>query len=243
VPIEDKARLDVPIAICWRPVASSEASDASPPGASAGERDCTGQTYDAAPGAPVRPVPLAADGWVLAPDKTQIVWLPAFRTAATVARGPMALVRARATEIDVFALGAYAGSARHSRFDLARLGRATAIAALDDGCADATAEAECESDVTLFVERGGALVEQARSPARGLRFGVLRGVGRVQYRLTTEPPAFDARTIRFHERLEVRDSRDEDVRVAEGDRVLSLADDGTLVALQDSLWDPVAKGL
>jgi hypothetical protein len=95
--------------------------------------------------------------------------------------------------------------------------------------------------MTFYLVVGGRLEAVAQTPAQRLRYGTLKSLGRVQYRLATEPPVFDKGTIRIHERLQVRDSGDEDVRKAEGDRVFAVGPDGKLSAPQDTLWSQVSK--
>jgi hypothetical protein len=258
--LEDKARLDVPIAICRKALAPGEMSDAGLPHPDAywsvvfpgfhgfgvafnpSDVDCVGETH-AEPfrGMQASSAPTTTEDAVVVSgeDGVQGVWLRAFRIGEPLAEGPLALVRPRASEVDVYAIGNYRGTARHSRFALARLGAARVVIADDDGCADVKVDAECESTITFYVMVGGQLVAQVGSPAQRIRYGTQKGLGRVQYRLTTDPPVFDKLTARVHERLQVRDANDEDVRKAEGDRVFVLGDDGRLVAQQDSLWSQV----
>lgn len=261
--IEDKARLDVPIAICRRALTGTETVDGGVlPGdaywsvlmpnfrafgapLNPSDPDCVGGHHaDAPPGAPaLSPFVLGTEDAVVtaAEDGTQIVWLRAFRQSDAIASGPLAFVRARASEIDVYALGSYRGSARHSRFVPVRIGAARAIVVYDESCADAKVDVECESTLRAYLVVGGKLEAAAESPLQRLRYGTLKGLGRVQYRLSTDPAVVDKATLRVHERLQVRDSADEDVRKAEGDRLFVLGSDGRLVPQQDSLWAQVPK--
>ena len=260
--IEDRARLDVPIAICRRPLAPGEASDAGIPkpdsywevvfpgfhgfGAAfnPNEPDCVGDPHVADAHGPTGPaVQIGPDDALVAPgpDGVQAVWLRSFRPSDKVAAGPLVLARPRPSELDVYAIGGFHGSLAHSRLELARLGSTRTVVGYDDGCADVKVDTECDSAVTFFVAVGGKLVAAADSPTQRVRFGTLKGLGRVQYRLTTDPPIFDKLTVRIHERLQVRDSGDEDVRKAEGDRLFVLSDDGHLNPQQDSLWAQVPK--
>jgi hypothetical protein len=258
--LEDKARLDVPIAICRRALAPGEISDGGSPhpdaywsvvfagfhgfgvAANPSDVDCVGETH-AEPfrGMQVSSASTAPEDTVVVSgeDGVQAVWLRAFRMGEPLAEGPLALVRPRASEIDVYAIGNYRGSARHSRFTLARIGSARVVIADDDGCADVKVDAECESTFTFYVMVGGQLVAAVSTPAQRIRYGTQKGLGRVQYRLTTDPPVIDKLVARVHERLQVRDANDEDTRKAEGDRAFVLGDDGRLVAQQDSLWSQV----
>jgi hypothetical protein len=254
--IEDRARLDVPIAICRKPLTPGETNDAGAAPSDAywsvvfpgfrgfggsfnpNEPDCVGETHVGdARGSVGSSFNLGAGDAVIVPGPNDIeaVWLRAFHPTEKLAAGPVVLARPRPSELDVYAIGGFRGSQAHARFELARLGSARVVAAYDDGCADVKVDTECDSTVTFFVAVGGKLVAAAESPTQRVRFGVLKGLGKVQYRLTSDPPVYDKLTVRIHERLQVRDSGDEDVRKAEGDRVFNLGEDLTLPAQQDSL--------
>ena len=149
--------------------------------------------------------------------------------------------RPRASELDVYAIGRYRGSKR-SRFELAQLGTSRLVIAHDEGCADVKVDVECDSTLSFYLVVGGHLFAAADSPAQRLRYGNVKGVGRVQYRLMTDAPVIDGHTIKIHEKLQVRDSAEEDVRKAEGDRVFALDSDNQLKAQQDSLWAQIPRG-
>lgn len=254
--LEDKARLDVPIAICRKPLAPGDLGDAGAPGPDsyfsvifptfrafgaplgARDADCVGETH--ANGPQTTPGPIAPADAILVPgDDVDVVWLRAFQGSDHSSEGPLALMRARPSELDVYAVGDYRGSLAHSRFTAARLGNLRAVAADDDGCADVKVGAECESTLTLYLVVGGKITAAATSPAERIRYGTKRSLGRVQYRLTTDPPVFDKSSMTVHERLQVRDSGEEDIRKAEGDRVFVLGADGRVAAQQESLWSQV----
>ncbi|HXX69291.1 MAG TPA: hypothetical protein VEK07_19055 [Polyangiaceae bacterium] len=257
--LEDKARLDVPIAICRKPLSPGDLGDGGAPGPDAyfsvvfpsfrsfgaplgaHDPDCVGETHGS--GVQGTPGPIAAADAIIVPgEDVDVVWLRAFQPSADrTSEGPLALVRARPSEIDVYAVGDYHGSPSHSRFTLAKLGSTRAVVAADDGCADVKVGAECESTLTLYVVIGGKLAPAATSPAERIRYGTKRNLGRLQYRLTTDPPVFDKATMTVHEKLQVRDSGEEDIRKAEGDRVFVLGADGRVAAQQDSLWSQVPQ--
>lgn len=261
--IEDRARLDVPIAICRRPLAPGDANDAGIPRPDSywevifpgfrgfgtafnpNEPDCVGEPHVADARGPQGPaVQIGQDDALVAsgPDGVQAVWFRSFHLNDKLGAGPLVLARPRPSELDVYAIGGFRGSLAHSRFELARLGSTRTIVGYDDSCADVKVDTECDSTVTFYVALGGKLVAAAESPTTRIRFGTVKGLGKVQYRLTTDAPVFDKLTVRIHERLQVRDAGDEDVRKAEGDRVFVLGDDRTLNAQQDSLWSQVPKG-
>ena len=261
-PVEDKARRDVPIAICRKPLASTDTNDAGAPRPEAywslviptfhgmglpldsSARDCVGNLAGGAGGAggPRTSQPVASDDLVVTPDESglQALWLKPFRVNDRVASGPLVLARPRPVELDVYAIGEYSGSARHSRFEFARLGTTVLVVAHDDGCADVKVDVECASAHSVYVKGGGRLFLAATTPAQRVQFATLKDLGRVQFRLTTEGPIFDAKAITVKEHLSVRDTAGEEVRKVEGDRVFTLRDDGTLAANQDTVWAQVA---
>jgi len=257
--IEDKARRDVPIAICRKFLAVADNADGGPPKADVyfsavvpsfrafaapldnGAQSCVGEVLSAGAGPGAMPSVVTADDLVSATDENglQATWLRAFHAGDRIAAGPLALVRPRAAELDVYALGEYRGSAKHSRFELARLGGVMLLVAHDESCADVKVDTECESSLVFYVKAGGRLVTAARTPAQRIQFGMMKDIGHVKYRLATDPPAVDARAITIKEHLSVRDQADEEVRRVEGDRVFSLQNDGTLAPNQDSVWAQV----
>ncbi|HEY4013012.1 MAG TPA: hypothetical protein VGM06_06725 [Polyangiaceae bacterium] len=257
--IEDKARRDVPIAICRKFLAVTDNADGGPPkpdvyfsaivpsfhGFSApldnGARSCVGDLLSAGAGPGAALSVVTADDLVSASDESglQATWLRSFHAGDRVAAGPLALVRPRAAELDVYALGDYRGSAKHSRFELARVGAVMLVVAHDEGCADVKVDTECESSIVFYVKAGGRLVTAAKTPAQRIQYGMMKDIGHVKYRFATDPPTFDAHAVTIKEHLSVRDQADEEVRRVEGDRVFSLQNDGTLAPNQDSVWAQV----
>jgi hypothetical protein len=259
--IEDKARLDVPIAICRKPLAPGDSVDGGAPHAEAyfgvvypafrglgqplraDDLDCVGER--AGTDSSFTSAPLVDDDAAIttAKDGTQAVWLRSWRTSNGAAAGPIAIMRPRASELDVYAIGRYRGSKQHSRFELGQLDTTRLVIVHDEGCADVKVDVECESTLSFYLVSGGQLFAAADSPEQRLRYGNVKGVGRVQYRLMTDAPVIDGRTIKVHEKLQVRDAAEEDVRKAEGDRVFTLDSDNHLKAQQDSLWAQIPKNL
>lgn len=260
--IEDKARLDVPIAICRKSLAGGDVADAGAPRTDAywstvfpsfrgfgttlhpEDLDCVGDRPAVEfAGASGGGAPIAADDLTVstAPDGMQVVWFRVARESPTVAAGELALIRPRTSEIDVYSVGRYKGSIQHSQFDISHIGTSPLIVARDQGCADVKVDVECTSTYDLYLGAAGKLTPAAQTPAERLQFGTLKGVGHVKYRLTTTPPVVDGRSVRVHEKLQVRDANDEDVRKAEGDRVFVLGADGKMVPQQDSLWSQVTR--
>jgi hypothetical protein len=253
--VEDRARRDVPIAICRAQLNATDTTEAGLPkpevywktlfprfggfGSAMDLRtpDCIGDALALIPGvASSTPSALSKDDLTAAPGENglQAAWLRA-STSNAVGYGLLALVRPRPAELDVYALGFYQGSARHSRFELAKLGPATILVARDEACADVKPGAECESTLSFYVAAAGKLTVGAKTMLQRTLFGTMKDVGRVQSRFTTDPPVVEGETIKVKEKLSVRDSGDDEVRKSEGERIFTLR--GTeLVANKDSIW-------
>jgi len=174
------------------------------------------------------------------PDGTQLVWLRSTMLSEKTASGLLALVRPRPSQLDVYAIGSYSGSAAHSRFDLANIGPVRVVAARDEGCADVKMDVECESTLSFYVAVGGQLTAAASTPAERLKYSTLKDVGRVKWRLTTDPPIFAPQAVRVKERLSVHDAGDNEVRKLEGERIFTFQGPD-LAANADSVWAQVDR--
>ena len=259
--IEDKARRDVPIAICRKPLTTNDTNESGAPRIESywsvlfpsfrgfsfpldsTSRDCVGDPIlvsdKAAPPAALAIGP--ADS-TIAPgeDGIQAVWLRASRLSDQASSGALALMRPRPAELDVYSIGVYRGSSRHSRFEFAHVGTTMALVARDEACADAVAGSECESALSVYLVTGGQLFAAGRTPTERIAYGTMKDLGRVQWRMTTDPPLFDAHAMHIKERLSVRDAREDEVRKSENERVFTLR--GTeLVPSTDTLWSQVGK--
>jgi hypothetical protein len=186
------------------------------------------------------PIVLSPGDSIVAPgeDGLQAVWLRASNLSDRAALGPFALVRPRASELDVYAIGVYRGSSRHSRFEFARVGTTAIVVARDEGCADVKTGTECESTLSVYLVGGGRLAPVAKTATERIQFGTMKDVGRIQSRLTTEPPIFDATSVHIKEKLSVRDSGDDEVRRSEGERIFTLRG-SELVPNKESIWPPM----
>ncbi|HLK40615.1 MAG TPA: hypothetical protein VKU41_27875 [Polyangiaceae bacterium] len=259
--IEDQARRDVPIAICQKPVSAADMDPAGKPlpqlywsvlvtgfggmGAPLAPTatDCAGNAL--IPAEDVRSMVLrkaaaAEDMTTLEnADGSQVVWI---RAAADPHRaaGPLAVVLALPTEIDVYAIGAYAGSSQHTRFESVKVGPASFLAAYDDACADVKGDADCESTVSFYSVQAGRFDPVARATTTRTQNGTMRDIGKVVFRLSTEAPTFDDKGMHLKEKLSVRDSSDDEVRRAQGERLFTYKD-GVLAAAGESVWAQVAK--
>ncbi len=258
---EDKLRRDVPIAVCRKALAPADLNESGAPHqpaywkvivpsfrgfGSALDPDaltCVGDpAQPLVAGAPADahasrvPVVTDATGTIVpAVDDLVVVWLRTVTVSDRASRGPLAIVRARPAEIDVYSLGTYEGSTRHSRFEVMRIATTTVVVARDEACADSKVDAECESVATIFAAAGGNLPPAARVTVERAAFGTMKEIGKVKYRLTTDPFTLDAASLHVKEHLTVRDANDEEVRKAEGERIFAFAG-AELTTKQPSIW-------
>jgi hypothetical protein len=258
---EDKARRDVPIAVCRKALTARDTNEsgapvieaywsvlfptfrgfASPMNSTA--RDCVGDsilvTDKAAPPAALTLTPTDS---TIAPgeDGLEAVWLRVSPASDRVSSGALALVRPRPAELDVYAIGTYRGSTRHSQLEFARMGTTMVLVAHDDDCADAIAGAECESTLSIYSVAGGQLATLGKATTQHIAYGTMKDLGRVQWKMTTDPPLFAAQTMRIKEKLSVHDSRDDEVRKSEGERVFTLQG-ATLAPSSDTVWSQVGR--
>jgi hypothetical protein len=259
--VEDKARRDVPIAICRKPLAPTDVNESGAPRAEAywsallpsfhgldttfDAVDCLGQMVNASarppPATPTTIHVSLADSTISpVPDGTQLVWLRTSTLSDRLASGLLALVRPRPSELEVYAIGFYTGSTAHSRFELAKLGAVPLLTLRNEGCADVKVEVECESTLSFALVLGGQLVMAGTTPAERLKYGVLKDVGRVKSRLTIEPPIFEAQAVRIKEKISVHDVADNEVRKLEGERIFTLRG-SELVPNTESIWTQVER--
>lgn len=255
---EDKLRRDVPIAVCRKALAPADLNESGAPRPPAywkvivpsfrgfgsaldpDAQTCVGESAQplVATDAHVSRIPAVTDAsGTIAPavDGLEVVWLRTITVSERTSRGPLAIVRAHPAEIDVYSLGTYEGSTRHSRFEIVRIGATTAVVARDEACADSKVDAECESVATIFAAAGGNLPPAARVTVERAAFGTMKEIGKVKYRLTTDPLTLDATSLHIKEHLTVRDANDEEVRKAEGERIFAF-DGAELTTKQPSIW-------
>jgi hypothetical protein len=257
--IEDKARRDVPIAICRKSLSTTDTTDTGAPrsevywnvlypkfrgfGAALdpASLNCVGDAISPSEGgASATPIVLSQGDSIVSSgsDGFQAVWLRMATLSDRAALGPFALVRPRSSELDVYAIGVYRGSSRHSRFEFAQLGTTTLLVARDEGCADVKVGTECESTLSVYLVGGGRLAPAAKATTERLQFGTMKDVGRIQSRLTTDPPVFDATALHIKEKLSVRDSGDDEVRRSEGERIFTLRG-SEMAPNKESIWAQV----
>jgi hypothetical protein len=262
--VEDKARRDVPISVCRKSLTPADVNESGGPrselywstvlpsfggfGSLFDAVDCLGDVLQSVggpsqppAGGPVRVHVTQADSTITpAAEGAELVWFRTFATSDRYASGPLAVMRPRTSELDVYAVGFYSGSSRHSRFELAKLGVTPLVIARDEGCADVKVDTDCTSTISLDLVVGGQIGVAAKTAQDRVQSGSLKDVGRVRWRLTTEPPVFDGQSVRIKEKLSAHDAGDNEVRRSEGERVFTLRA-SELVADAESIWAQVDR--
>lgn len=266
---EDQARREVPVPIClealerhgeegvvsalkpedyWVMVLPSY--DAASGTVDVSANDCAGRAifsrkeFVGAEGSRTGSIVAPAKNAVITPaaDKFKIVWLKTHNFAEGVAAGPLALVRPREGHAEVYAIGAYKGRPKHSRFSLERMGPRILVTASDEGCSKAKPGTNCETTLVIYVMSAGKLNASAEIPLDRVQYGSAAGVtGPVQYRLTASP-VFEEKAVRIIEQIVLTDSTETALRKSNIERVFTLKPRGELVSNRDSLWQQMIGG-
>ncbi|MBX3222265.1 MAG: hypothetical protein KF795_17230 [Labilithrix sp.] len=173
-------------------------------------------------------------------DRLKIAWLRSLTFDDGAAGGALALVRSYESTAEVYAVGAFRGRPR-TLFAIERIGPEVVVAAQDDGCTGRKPAAACETMVTVFRPRFGALEPVANIAQERITYAAdgEPGVrGRTEYRLASSIQYLDG-GIRVLEQVTVRDDLGREVRRAELERAYTFAPDGKMVVDEDSLWSRV----
>jgi len=266
---EDQARREVPVPIClealerhgeegvvsalkpedyWVMVLPSY--DVASGTVDVSANDCAGrpifakQEFVGAEGSRTGAIVAPAKNAVITPaaDKFKIVWLRTHEFEEGVAAGPLALVRPREGHAEVYAIGAYKGRPKHSRFSLERMGPRILVTASDEGCSKAKATDNCETTLIIYVMSAGKLNASAEIPLDRVQYGSAAGVtGPVQYKLTASP-VFGEKSVRVIEQVVLTDSTETALRKSNIERVFTLKSRGELTANRPSLWEQLVGG-
>jgi hypothetical protein len=173
-------------------------------------------------------------------DRLKVAWLRSMTFDDGTEGGALALVRSFAGTAEVYAVGAFRGRPK-TLFSLERVGPEVLVVAEDQGCAGRKPGAACETPISVYVPRFGALDRAARFAEERVAYaeGTEPGVpGRVEYRLSSAAQ-YVTGGIRVLEQVLVRDELGREIRKAELERDYTFAPDGTLVVSEDSLWSRV----
>lgn len=173
-------------------------------------------------------------------DRLKIAWLRSITFDDRTAGGALALVRSYESTAEVYAVGAFRGRSR-TLFSLERIGPEVVVVALDDGCTARTPGAACDTVVTVFKPRFGALDQVAAIVQERISYAAdgEPGVrGKIEYHLASSIQYAEG-GIRVVEQIRVRDEFGREVRKAELERAYTFAPDGKMVVDEDSLWSRV----
>jgi hypothetical protein len=262
--LEDRARREVPVPICLKPLArrsTAGASSASPgdywslvlPSYDAGSGtvdgsapDCAGRDVFSSPlfqdaeGSRTGEIPAREDDLLVSPGANdfKVLWLRVERFGNGDVGGPLALARPREGTAEAYAIGLYRGNATSSHFSIERLGPRMLVTASNDACASAKPGQSCETKLAVFLMSAGQLLPAADLTLDRIQYGTAPGiVGGVQYRMTGTP-MFEAKVLRLTEQVVVRDSTQTAIRKSNLERTFVL-DGSRLVPSASSLWDQV----
>lgn len=173
-------------------------------------------------------------------NRIKVVWLKTHVRPDGDAVGVLALVRTVDDYAEMYALGAYRGNSKQSRFGLERMGSELLVTALDDRCTGRGPSDACDTTLVAYMPWAGDLKELAQIPLQRVRFatGSEPGVsGKLEYTLVTSP-SFKPQGIELLEQVSAKDSDGRELRKAEHQRTLAWAHD-RMTPSADSLWDRV----
>jgi hypothetical protein len=173
-------------------------------------------------------------------NRIKVVWLKTHVRPDGDAVGVLALVRTVGDYAEMYAVGAYRGNAKQSRFGLERMGSELLVTALDDRCTGRGANEPCDTTLVAYLPWAGELKELAKIPLQRVRYatGSEPGAsGKLEYTLVTSP-SFKPDGIELLEQVAAKDADGHELRKAEHQRTLAWSND-RMSANEDSLWDRV----
>jgi hypothetical protein len=169
-----------------------------------------------------------------------VVWLKTHVRPDGDAVGVLAIVRTVDDYAEMYAVGAYRGNAKQSRFGLERMGSELLVTALDDRCTGRGPSDPCDTTLVAYLPWSGELKELAQIPLQRVRYatGSEPGAsGKLEYTLVTSP-SFKPGGIELLEQVSAKDADGHELRKAERQRTLSWTHD-RISANDDSLWDRI----
>jgi hypothetical protein len=173
-------------------------------------------------------------------NRIKVVWLKTHVRPDGDAVGVIAIVRTVGDYAEMYAIGAYRGNAKQSRFGLERMGPELLVTALDDRCTGRGASDPCDTTLVAYLPWAGELKELAQIPLQRVRYatGSEPGTsGKLEYTLVTSP-SFKANGIELLEQVSAKDGEGHELRKAERQRTLAWSND-RMSANEGSLWDRV----
>ncbi len=262
--LEDRARRQVPVAICltalerygtqgvvpalkpadyWRMVLPGYDPEAKTVDTSVG--DCAGgfifsNTASGTAGGGVVP---AGDEQVRvadAPGQFKIAWLATHRFEDGEEAGPLALVRPLEGRAEVYAVGLYRGPSQ-SAFGLERLASHILLTASDGRCSAVEEEQPCKTTMRVYLMRMGRLIEAAEFVTDRVERRRGSGGGLATYKFTAIP-SFSAKGLRLLEQVVVRDASQPAMQKSTLERQFKLTPGGQLVSDEEALWGRVVPG-
>ena len=208
---------------------------------------CTGQSVFKEPAfegssprsAPIRPATgdLVFGGGA---NRIKVVWLKTHIRPDGDAVGVLAIVRTIDDYAEVYAVGAYRGNPKQSRFGLERMGSELLVTALDDRCTGRNPSDPCDTTLMAYLPWSGVLKELAQIPLQRVRFATDSepgASGKIEYTLVTSP-SFKADGIELLEQVSAKDADGHELRKAEHQRTLAWTHD-RIAATDSSIWDRV----
>jgi len=185
------------------------------------------------------PEPIAEEDTLLGGggDRLKVVWLKTHVTEDGRVAGPIALVRAKESVAEIYAVGAYKAVTKRPYFVVERMGNEALVTVRDEACAGVKPGTACENQVSLFVPRRGALAPLGTfaTEKRAFASGYEQGApGVIEYRLQAAV-SYVPTGVKVFEQAVARDPEGRELRKAEIERVFAFRE-VELVTEEAPLW-------
>jgi hypothetical protein len=170
-------------------------------------------------------------------DRLKALWLRTHKFKDGTEAGPLALVRAKETAYEVYAVGVYRGQTTRPYFGLERIGPEVVITVSDEGCTGNTKRQPCSSVTSLYLPRRGELILMTAFATERRDYvdgGEPGDHSEIEYRLTSSAK-YASEGVEVSEEVTAKDVTGRELRKAELDRKYVVRDT-ELVPAEPSLW-------
>jgi len=171
-------------------------------------------------------------------EHLKAVWLKTHVTEDGLDAGVLALVRAKESVAEVYAVTPFRAATPRPYFVIERMGNDVLVTAQDNACQGIKAGVPCENDLTLYIPRKGHLVDLGTFPLERRAFVSAAEPGtfgdRVEYRLTSSV-SYQKTGVKSYEQVIAYGDEGRVLRRAEIERVFAYREI-ELFTTEDPLW-------
>jgi hypothetical protein len=170
-------------------------------------------------------------------DRLKVVWLKTHTASDGLVAGTIALVRAKESVAEIYAIGAYKAATKRPYFVVERMGNEALVTVRDEACVGVKPGTACENQVSIFVPRKGVLAPLGMfaTEKRAFAAGFEQGApGMIEYRLQAAV-SYLPTGVKVFEQAVARDPEGRELRKAEIERVFAFRE-VELVTEEPALW-------